>query len=68
MPKHAERPATTLAHGAAKPDDIERARRDVVTAEGHNPVIDRSLGEMEAACETIRQDVEQLKRAIVAKR
>ena len=29
MPQHDERPANALARGPAKPDDIERARREV---------------------------------------
>jgi|SoiMethySBSTD1v2_1073268.scaffolds.fasta_scaffold1660120_2 hypothetical protein len=33
MPHHEERPPTTLAHGAAKSDDIERVRRDVDNAD-----------------------------------
>jgi hypothetical protein len=33
MPEHEERPATTLAHGAAKSGDIERVRRDVDQSE-----------------------------------
>ena len=33
MTKHDERPANVLAHGPAKTDDIDRARRDVGSAE-----------------------------------
>jgi hypothetical protein len=33
MPDHEERPATTLAHGAVKSDDVERVRRDVDESE-----------------------------------
>jgi hypothetical protein len=67
MPRHEERPATALAHGPAKPDDIERVRRDVEAAEASQsdePRVDRALGEIEAACQTIRDDVGELKRAI----
>ena len=33
MPDHEERPATTLAHGAIKSDDIERVRQNVDESE-----------------------------------
>lgn len=33
MPDHEERPATTLAHGAIKSDDIERVRQNVDKSE-----------------------------------
>jgi hypothetical protein len=33
MPDHREPPPTKLAHGPAKPEDIERVRRDVKRAE-----------------------------------
>ena len=71
MPHHDERPATALAHGPAKPDDIERVRRDVGTAaeaDPPEPSVDRALGEIEAACETIRDDVSELKRAMAPAR
>jgi hypothetical protein len=32
MPHHAEKPPSALAHGPAKADDIERARRDLGAA------------------------------------
>jgi hypothetical protein len=35
MPDHEERPASALAHGAAKSSDIERVRRNVDNAEVH---------------------------------
>jgi hypothetical protein len=38
MPHHDERPPTKLAKGPAKPDDIERARREVGTAEARQAV------------------------------
>jgi hypothetical protein len=71
MPHHEERPATALAHGAAKPDDIERVRRDVGTsaqADTPEPSVDRALGEIEAACRTIRGDVSELKRTMAPAR
>jgi hypothetical protein len=70
MPHHEERPPNTLAHGPAKPDDIDRVRRDVSRVEEReSPEVrvleaERSLVEMEAACETIRRDVTALKRAV----
>ena len=66
MLHHEERPATALAHGPAKCDDIERVRRDVGTAQASEtpaPRVERALGEMEAACQTIRDDLGELKRA-----
>jgi hypothetical protein len=33
MPDHRDRPPSALAHGPAKPSDIERVRRDVDDAE-----------------------------------
>jgi hypothetical protein len=73
MPHHEERPATALAHGPAKPDDIERVRRDVGTAAQADtpepePSVDRALGEIEAACQTIRGDVSELKRTMAPAR
>jgi hypothetical protein len=59
-------PAATLAKGPAKPDDIERLRHEL--DESANPEIraERKLGEMQAACDTIRADVDELKRVIAA--
>jgi hypothetical protein len=67
MLNHEERPASALAHGPAKPEDIERVRRDVGTAETHEPRVERAIGEMEAACETIREDLGELKRTMARK-
>ena len=64
MLNHEERPASALAHGPAKPEDIERVRRDVGTAETNEPRVERAIGEMEAACETIREDLGELRRTI----
>jgi hypothetical protein len=67
MPHHQERAPSALAHGPAKTDDIERARRDVTAAEPRqvrDVQAGRALDEMEAACETIREDVSELKRVI----
>jgi hypothetical protein len=64
MPHHEERPAGALAHGPAKSEDIERARRVVETAEPREPEFERAIDEMEAACDTIREDLGALKRAI----
>ena len=35
MPDHRDRPASALAHGPAKSNDIERVRRDVDEADAH---------------------------------
>jgi hypothetical protein len=70
MPDHKERPASALAHGPAKSEDIERSRRDVAAAEDHAsgaPEVKRAVREMEAACETIREDLDELKRTVAAK-
>ena len=67
MPHHSEPSASTLAHGPAKTEDIERARRDVETAQDRAsgaPEVNRAVREMETACETIREDLGQLKRAL----
>jgi hypothetical protein len=69
MPNHQERPASALAHGPAKPEDIERSRRDVAAAEDHAsgaPEVKQAVREMEAACETIREDLDELKRTVAA--
>ena len=67
MLHHKERPASALAHGPAKPEDIERARRDVEVAEDRAAGatdVNRAVREMEAACDTIREDLGELKRAL----
>jgi len=56
MPHHNERPANALAHGPAKPDDIERARREVGSAEAQYAV-----AAVEAAAETLRADLAELR-------
>jgi hypothetical protein len=69
MLDHKERPASALAHGPAKSEDIERSRRDVAAAEDHAsgaPEVKRAVREMEAACETIREDLDELKRTLAA--
>jgi len=72
MLHHQERPPTALAYGPAKPDDIERVRRDVGKAAGAAEApewpVDRALSEVEAACETIRGDVGALKRLVGSER
>jgi hypothetical protein len=70
MLDHEERPASALAHGPAKSEDIERSRRDVAAAEDHAsgaPKVKRAVREMETACETIREDLDELKRTVAAK-
>jgi hypothetical protein len=56
MLKHEERPANALARGPAKPDDIDRARREVGTAEMHHAV-----EEVQAAAETLRTDLAEIR-------
>lgn len=51
MPDHRDRPPGALAHGPAKPDDIERVRRDVDEAEA------RSVREEEVSAARHRQRV-----------
>ena len=51
MPDHRDRPPEALAHGPAKPGDIERVRRDVDEAEA------RSVREEEVAVARHRQRV-----------
>ena len=68
MLDHKERPASALAHGPAKSEDIERSRGDVAAAEDHAsgaPEV-KPVREMEAACETIREDLDELKRTVAA--
>jgi hypothetical protein len=36
MPDHRDKPASAMAHGAAKCSDIERVRRDVVEADARS--------------------------------
>jgi hypothetical protein len=68
MPHHQERPASALAHGPAKPSDIERVRRQLARAEAQHatkePVVERAMDEMAVACQTIRKDLNEIKRAI----
>lgn len=71
MPHHTERPPTTLAHGPAKPNDIERVRHDVGTAKASGmsePPVEQTLGQMEAACQALREDVGALRRTIESRR
>jgi hypothetical protein len=51
MPDHRDRPAGAMAHGPAKPDDIDRLRRDVDEAEA------RSVRDEEVAAARHRQRV-----------
>jgi hypothetical protein len=67
MPHHQERPASALAHGPAKPSDIERVRRQLARAEAQHAtkesVVERAIGEMTAACVKIRKDLNEVKGA-----
>jgi hypothetical protein len=64
MTHHREPPAGKLAHGPAKPDDIERLRRVLDETASPELLAGRKLGEVQAACDTIRDDVDELKRVI----
>jgi hypothetical protein len=65
MPHHDERPANVLARGPAKPDDIENARRGTAEARATEDLhAQRAIGEIETACETIRDDLGELKRLV----
>ena len=72
MPHHEERPANALAHGPAKPSDIERVRREMARAEAQDatrePVVERAIGEMAAACQAIRNDLNEIERALPTER
>ena len=61
MPHHQERPASALARGTAKSDDIERARRDATTAEPAEARVRRRLDEIESSTASIRDEVSELK-------
>ena len=61
MPHHQERPASALARGTAKTDDIERARRDATTAEPAETRVRRRLDEIESSAASIRDEVNELK-------
>jgi F0F1-type ATP synthase epsilon subunit len=69
MPHHEERPASVLARGAAKPDDIESARRGTVEARASEESHAReAIGEIETACETLREELGALERMVAAER
>jgi hypothetical protein len=65
MPHHEEKSASALARGPAKPGDIERARRDIGTTDADSAIgdMERAVGEVEAACRGLRDDLSTLKRA-----
>jgi hypothetical protein len=66
MPHHQERTPGALARGTAKSDDIERARRDVTTAEPAEARVRRRLDEIESSTASIRDEVSELKGAVAA--
>ncbi len=67
MPHHQERAPSTLARGTAKSDDIERARRDVTTAEPAEARVRRRLDEIESSTASIRDEVSELKGVVATK-
>jgi hypothetical protein len=68
MPHHQERAASALAHGPAKTDDIETARRATAAARPDEVHAREAIGEIETACQTIRDDLDELKRVVHAGR
>jgi hypothetical protein len=68
MPHHQERAANALARGPAKTDDIEGARRATVEARPGEVHAMHAIGEIEIACESIRQDLDDLKRIVHTER
>jgi hypothetical protein len=70
MPHHEERAPSTLAHGPAKPNDIERVRREVgsVKTAQTGPPVERKLHEVEAKCDALQHDLGEIKRTIEAER
>jgi hypothetical protein len=64
MPHHQERAASALARGPAKTDDIETARRATTEARPGEAHAKQAIGEIETACETIRGDLDELKRIV----
>ena len=69
MPHHDERAANVLARGPAKPDDIETARRETVQARAKEHAdAAQAIGEIQTACETIRQDLSALERIVGTER
>jgi hypothetical protein len=69
MAHHDERRANVLARGPAKPDDIENARRGTIAARASDRSgAEHAIGEIEGACATIREDLDELKRLVRAER
>jgi hypothetical protein len=64
MPHHHERAASALARGPAKTDDIEGARRATAQARPGEAEAKQAIGEIETACESIRADLDELKRIV----
>ena len=69
MAHHDERPPNVLARGPAKPDDIENARRSAVEARAAEAShAQQAIGEIETACETLREELGELTRVVAAER
>ena len=68
MPHHQERAANALARGPAKTDDIEGARRASVEARPDGVHARHAIGEIETACDSIREDLDELKRIVHTER
>jgi F0F1-type ATP synthase epsilon subunit len=69
MPHHGERAPSVLAHGSAKSDDIEAARRGTAEARAseHSHAQD-AIGEIETACRTMREELAELERIVATQR
>ena len=61
MAKHDERPANVLARGPAKPDDIDRVRRDVGSAE-----VTHAVATVRSAAQTLQDEIVAPRRARAA--
>jgi hypothetical protein len=68
MPHHQERGANALARGPAKTADIEGARRATVEARPDEARARQAIGDVETACESIRKDIDELKRIVYIER
>jgi hypothetical protein len=69
MPRHDERSPNVLARGPAKTDDIENARRGTAEARAtERSHAEQAIGDIETACDTIRDDLGELKRMVATER
>jgi hypothetical protein len=65
MPNHEERNPSALARGPAKADDIARLRHETAGAcAAGSRHVEQAIGDMEHACQTIQDDLNELKRMV----